>query len=368
MTKLQTRGSFSHGNTINIGVIISNVGTPTMPTANSVKGFLREFLSDQRVVELPRWFWWPILRGIILNIRPRKSALAYKKIWTNKGSPLLVETNNLSVRIGERLQELGIPEIKVRSAMRYGDPSINSAVEILFNQNVRNFLIIPLYPQYASATTGSTLEKLFEIFKKMRWIPEVRVVNSYHDDPRYISALSNSIRKHHKNKGVGEKILFSFHGIPHDTFLAGDPYFCECQTTARLVASDLGLDEGRWDVSFQSRVGPKKWLQPYTDEVLRAWAKTGVKKIDVVSPGFAVDCLETLEEIAIGYKELLKKEYGTDLRYIPALNATDTHVRFITDLIIENLGTWIVQNRRKQAFQKSKSKRAEVMGAPDEFL
>lgn len=331
---------YEHGLPESLGVLLVNLGTPDAPTPAAVRKYLRSFLSDPRVVELPRWIWLPFLHGVILRVRPARSASAYSKIWTEQGSPLLLNSRDIAAAVQEKLSARLSGAVHVELAMTYGEPSIGAALEKLHGQYVRRIVILPLFPQYSGTTTASVFDSVTRALSRRRWVPELRVINHYHDANGYISAIAASIRDFRDLNGAGERLLFSFHGIPQRTFDAGDPYHCQCQRTARLIAEALDLADGEWQVSFQSRLGWAVWLKPYTDEVLTGWANDKLGKVDVVSPGFAVDCLETLEEIEIRYSRLFRESGGGELRYIPALNARDDHVAFLSRLVEKNVGGW----------------------------
>ena len=315
------------------GVLITNLGTPDAPTPAAVRRYLREFLSDRRVVDLPPALWWPILYGIVLTARPRRSAHAYQRIWTDEGSPLLVISRRQEEALRERFADR--PGVTIALAMRYGEPSIPAAMEKLRAAGMRRLLVLPLYPQYSSATTASTFDAVSRCMRG--WInqPDVHFLSDYHDRPWYITALAASIREAWQAQPPSERLLFSFHGMPQRTRLAGDPYHDRCQETARLVARALDLPDGRWQVTFQSRFGAAEWLQPYTDQTLLEWAKGGVSSVDVVCPGFSADCLETLEEIAMLNRDAFIEAGGKSYRYIPALNERPDHVEGLVGIIDE---------------------------------
>lgn len=345
--------AFTHAQREAVGVLLINLGTPTNPTPKALRRYLREFLSDRRVVELPRWTWWPILNLFVLTTRPRRSAALYRRIWWPEGSPLLVISRRQAEGLEARLrQTTGVP-LAVRLAMRYGSPSIREGLRELAAAGCRRILLFPLYPQYASATTGSSLEAAFRELASWRWVPEVRTVNSYHDHPAYIRAVATSIRERWQQEGEPEKLLFSFHGIPQKAFLAGDPYFCHCQKTARLVAAELGLSEDRWEVAFQSKFGRDPWLEPATIDVVQEWGRQGLASLDVVCPGFAADCLETLEEIAITNREAFHRAGGGRFRYIPALNDRPEHLAALAAIATEHVSGWRVADpeERVQRFR-----------------
>ncbi|HEY0782335.1 MAG TPA: ferrochelatase [Thermoanaerobaculia bacterium] len=332
---------FQHGEVPAVGILVANLGTPDAPTAPALYRYLREFLLDPRVIEMPRAFWWLILHLFVLPFRPRKSAALYRKVWTEEGSPLLV----ISKRQGEALekllrQEIGTP-LHVAVGMRYGNPSIRSALRALAATRCRRILVLPLYPQYAAVTTGSTFDAVAAELQSWRWVPEIRTVHHYHDDPAYIRTLAASIREAWEKGGQPEKLLFSFHGIPERYFHAGDPYFCECHKLARLTAEELQLPQDRYQVSFQSLFGREEWLKPYTEQTIKAMAHAGIKTIDVVCPGFSADCLETIEEIDEQNREFFLHAGGERYRYIPALNDRPDHIRVLADLVRRNLTGWV---------------------------
>jgi ferrochelatase len=330
----------AHRQPAQAGVLLINLGTPDAPTPEAIRRYLREFLSDDRVVDVEPWLWWPILNGIILRTRPKKLAARYAAIWGQDGGPLLAIGRQQAAGLASRLQaQLGRP-IPVALAMRYGNPSVQAGLAELEQQGVRRVLVLPLFPQYSASTTASALDAVFDALKLRRWLPELRTINHYHDAPGYIGALADSVHAHWQQAGRGEHLLLSFHGIPRRYFALGDPYYCECQKTGRLLAAALGLAEGDWSLSFQSRFGREEWLKPYTDEQLRQLAQRGIKTLDVIAPGFAADCLETLEEIAEEYHALFAG-LGGELRYIPALNASQRHLDALTGLIGDQLKDWL---------------------------
>lgn len=332
---------FQHGEIPAVGVLLANLGTPDAPDTPSLRRYLREFLLDPRVIELPRLSWWLILHLFILTRRPKVSAALYRKIWSAEGSPLLLIANRQAAALQEILdREVGTP-VRVAVGMRYGNPSIRGAMRMLAETGCRRILVLPLYPQYAAATTGSTFDAVAVELTTWRWVPEVRFINHYHDDPAYVRALAASIREAWAHEGPAEKLLFSFHGIPKRYFLAGDPYYCQCQKLARLTADELSIPTDRWEVCFQSLFGKEEWIKPYTDKTITAMAKSGIRSLDVVCPGFSADCLETLEEIDGLNREVFLHAGGERYRYIPALNDRPDHLRAIADLVLRNLQGWI---------------------------
>lgn len=333
---------FDHASAPRTGVLLVNLGTPDSPSPADVRRFLAEFLWDARVIETPRWLWWLILHGVILRIRPGRSAHAYQQIWTPQGSPLLLHTKALAAGLEQELVErLGQGKVVVGLGMSYGSPDIPGTLERMHREGVRRLVVLPLYPQYSGTTTASVFDRVTRTLQRFRWLPEFRFITQYHDDGAYIAALATSIQAHWQTHGR-KHLLFSFHGVPRSYLVAGDPYHCQCLKTARLVSERLGLAEGDWSVSFQSQVGREEWLRPYTDELLLRYAKEGPKHISVVCPGFATDCLETLEEIAIRNRALFLESGGEAYDYIPALNATPAQVQLLADLTLRHAQGWPV--------------------------
>jgi ferrochelatase len=335
---------FAHGEVPAVGVLVANLGTPDAPEPAALRRYLREFLLDPRVIELPRAVWWVVLHLFVLTTRPRQSAALYRKVWTPEGSPLLVITRRqaaaLAAELARRAPGTGGPAIRVAAGMRYGNPSIRQALRELADAGCRRILVLPLYGQYAAVTTGSTFDAVAAELSGWRWVPELRTVHSYHDDPAYIAALAASVRELWEREGAAEKLLFSFHGIPQRYFLAGDPYFCHCQKTARLVAESLALPQERWEISFQSLFGREEWLKPYSEDTIRALARGGLRSLDVICPGFSADCLETLEEMDGQNREVFLHAGGERYRYVPALNDRPDHIRMLADLALRHLGGW----------------------------
>lgn len=324
-----------------VGVLLTNLGTPDAPTKPALRRYLREFLWDPRVVELPRWVWWPILQGVVLRLRPSRSAHAYNRIWTNDGSPLLVNSRRQQVAVAAELRRRTSRPIEVEFGMRYGNPSIPDALAALQAKGVDRLLVLPLYPQYSGATTASTFDVVAETLRAWRYIPQVRLINHYYDDHGYIRAVADSIREHWDRSGRADRLLFSFHGMPKRSTEAGDPYYHECRRSAELIAGALVLNEGQWHVAFQSRFGFAEWLRPYTIDTLKEWGGRGIRSVDVVCPGFSADCLETLEEIAMLNREAFLSAGGEAYHYIPALNDRPEHVRALADLLMGNLRGWV---------------------------
>ena len=340
MPSFESSPPFEHGLPESMGVLVVNLGTPDAPTSSAVRRYLRQFLSDPRVVELPRLLWWLILNGVILPTRPARSARQYAKIWTKQGSPLLLNCQHIAAGIQEQLSVRMSGSINVELAMSYGSPSIDDALDKLFAQCARRIVVLPLYPQYSGTTTGSVFEAVTRSLSRRRWVPELRFINHYHDASGYIAALAASIRDYWDLHGRGERLLFSFHGVPERTLLSGDPYHCQCHKTGRLVAEALDLGPDEWQLSFQSRVGREQWLTPYTDETISKLGADKLGKLDVVCPGFSADCLETLEEIAIQNAEVFTAAGGGELRYIPCLNAREDPISFLSRTVEKNVGGW----------------------------
>jgi ferrochelatase len=358
MPKYQSTPEFEHGSSDCTGILLVNLGTPEAPTTGAVRRFLKPFLSDPRVVEYPRLLWWLILNGIILRIRPSRSAEAYRKVWTDDGSPLMLFSKKLTEGVRKRLEAHSPGRYRVELAMTYGDPSIASAIDTLQAAGARRLLVLPLYPQYSGTTTASVFDGVTSKLRSMRWIPEMRFINQYHDAPGYIAALAASIREHWQQNGKGEHLLFSFHGVPQYTLMSGDPYHCQCQKTGRLVAEALELGDDEWTLAFQSRVGREEWLRPYTDETVRELGHKGIGRLDVACPGFSTDCLETLEEIAMQNAEFFEEAGGKSLQYIPALNARDDHVQFLSTLLEQH-----ASGRTNAEENLDSRQRAVAMGA-----
>ncbi|HKI62747.1 MAG TPA: ferrochelatase [Mariprofundaceae bacterium] len=331
-----TRQLFDHDQPSSVGILLTNLGTPDAPDTASLRRYLKEFLSDPRVVEQPRWLWWLVLNLVILNIRPARSAAAYRSVWMDRGSPLLV--HSLDQQAG--LQDVLGDDVNVELAMRYGNPSIASAMEKLRDKGCTRILVFPLYPQYSATTTGSTFDAVAEQLVHWRRVPGLRMVDAYHDHPAYIGALSASVKKHWDEFGRPDRLLMSFHGIPQRYFDNGDPYPCMCRKTARLLAETLALKEGEWFVAFQSRFGREPWVSPYADATLKNWGAEGIGCVDVICPGFSSDCLETLEEIAVENRGYFIEAGGKELRYIPSLNGEDVHIQALAAIAREHLQGW----------------------------
>ena len=335
----QPEPPFTHGQVPRTAVLLCNLGTPDEPTAPAVRRYLAEFLGDPRVVEIPRLLWLLILHGIILRTRPAKSAAKYASVWTPEGSPLKIWTEKqaklLQGWLGQRNHQ-----VKVRWAMRYGSTSIASQLDAMKAEGVTRVLIVPAYPQYSGTTTASVCDAVYTWAAKTRAIPEFRFINRYHDDPGYISALAASVQRYWKANGRPDKLVMSFHGVPERTLHLGDMYHCECFKTARLLAEALNLAKDQYQVTFQSRLGRAKWLEPYTEPSLIAMGKAGVKRVDVICPGFTSDCLETLEEINMEAREAFLHAGGQEFHYIPCLNDDPEWITALCNLAQQHLQGW----------------------------
>ncbi|HTV50166.1 MAG TPA: ferrochelatase [Steroidobacteraceae bacterium] len=331
---------FRHDGAERIGVLLVNTGTPNALAVREVRRYLAAFLSDPRVVELPRALWWPVLHGIILRTRPRQSARKYARIWTPEGSPLLVLSQQLRTQLVGTLAQRVLAPFSIELAMLYSRPSVADALGRLRECGAQRILVVPLFPQYCGASTGAVYDQVNAELRRWRWLPELRFVTEYHDHPGYIEALRLTVEQHWQTHGRTRHLLMSFHGIPERYFHQGDPYFCKCQKTARLLADELLLREDEWSVSFQSRLGPTKWLQPYTVEMMAQLPKRGIDQLTVICPGFAIDCLETLEEIEMENQQLYLQSGGRRFSYVPALNARPEHARFLAGLIAQHCQGW----------------------------
>ncbi len=357
---------FAHGRpptaSATTAILLCNLGTPDAPTAPALRRYLAEFLSDPRVVEIPKPLWWLILHGIILRVRPKKSAAKYASIWTAEGSPLKVWTQKQALMLRGYLGVRG-HTVEVRYAMRYGNPSIASQLDQLKADGVTRVLVLPAYPQYSATTTASVFDAVYSWAAQARQIPEFRFVNHYHDAPGYIGALADKIRAYWRQNGQSEQLLMSFHGVPERTLMLGDPYHCECHKTARLLAEKLGLSKDRYKVTFQSRFGKAKWLEPYTEPTLVKMAQSGVTSVDVVCPGFTGDCLETLEEISMEARHAFLASGGKTFNYIECLNDSPQWAAALAEFCIGHLAGWpTTVQTDSQALADSRA-RAQALGA-----
>ena len=319
-----------------LGLLLTNVGSPAAPTTGALRAYLAQFLGDPRVIEYPRWLWQPLLHGVILNVRPRRSAGMYRQVWTADGSPLLAILRRQAAALQEALGD----SARVAVGVRYGEPSIAAALRELDAAGARRVLVLPLYPQYSATTTATSLDAVFDELRTWRRVPELRTINQYYDHPGYIAALAASVREHWAAHGRPQRLLLSYHGIPRDYADQGDPYSQQCAVTTELLVAALGLGEGQYGMTFQSRFGPSAWLLPATDTTLEAWGREGLALVDALCPGFSADCLETLEEIAQDGAHAFHAAGGGQLRYIPALNDRPDHVAALAELARANMGEW----------------------------
>jgi protoporphyrin/coproporphyrin ferrochelatase len=362
---------YTHGDQLKVGILLANLGTPDAPTGAALRPYLRQFLSDTRVVEIPRAIWWFILNCIILVIRPKKSAAKYAQVWMKEGSPLMVYSQRQTKLLrGFLAQKINSPFV-VELGMSYGNPSMKSALEKLKAQHCDRILVLPLFPQYAASSTAAVFDAVWKVLLKMRNVPGIRTVRGYHDHPAYIGALEKSVLKYWEinrkpDFAAGEKLVMRFHGVPKVHLTKGDPYHCTCHKTARLLAEKLGLSKGQYQVAFQSRFGKQEWLKPYLATTLEELGKAKTPRIDVICPGFSSDCLETLEEIAVEGKEIFTHAGGGAYNYIPALNDSDVWIHALTEIALENLQGWVsvewdVEQAKKDA--EMTKLRAQSMGA-----
>jgi ferrochelatase len=344
---LRAEPPFAHERAPKVGVLLVNLGTPEAPTTAAVRRYLAEFLADPRVVEIPAALWRPILHGVVLRVRPARSARKYASIWSEQGSPLLAHSlrqrSLLQGSLRERLRKLGLPadHVRLELGMRYGEPGIAGALDRLRAAGCDRILVVPLYPQYAASTTASAMDAVYAYTKQLRRMPALRALDTFHDDPGYIRALAQRIHDYWTKHGRPDKLVLSFHGLPKRVLALGDPYHCLCQKTARLLVTEMGLAADQYVVTFQSRFGAAEWLKPYTAAMLEQLAKDGVRRVDVACPGFVADCLETLEEIGIMGKEIFLHAGGREFHAIPCLNDHPAWLAALTDLVLRNLGGWL---------------------------
>ena len=368
MARYRPEPAFAHDVPRRVGVLLVNLGTPDAPTAPAVRRYLAQFLSDRRVIEIPPAVWQPILHGVILRTRPAKSAQRYASIWMPEGSPLMVysrrQTALLRGYLGQRLKEQGLPSdhAMIALGMRYGTPSIATALDELRAGGCDRILVLPLYPQYSASTTATAVDEVFAAVQSMRRVPGLRFVDAYHDDPGYIGALAESINSYWLQHGRPDTLVLSFHGVTRRSLELGDPYHCHCQKTGRLLAQELGLERTQYQVTFQSRFGRAEWLQPYTQPTLIALARAGCGRVDVACPGFVSDCLETLEEIAQEGRDDFLKAGGREFNYIPCLNDRPQWIAALTDIALANLGGWLEQPASAEARERTRE-RAKALGA-----
>jgi protoporphyrin/coproporphyrin ferrochelatase len=368
MSPFRSEPPFEHDRVPKIGVLLVNLGTPSAPTPAAVRRYLAEFLSDPRVVEIPRVAWLPILHAVILRTRPARSAAKYASIWTNDGSPLMVHSAKQRVLLfgylGQRLKDAGLPGdgCAVALGMRYGEPSIGRALEELRANGCEKILVLPLYPQYAASTTASTLDAVTAHFAETRRVPALRFVDTFHDDPGYIRSLARCVNEYWEKHRRPDRLVLSFHGVPRRSLTLGDPYHCYCQVTGRLLARELGLEPKQWTLTFQSRFGRAEWLKPYTLDTLTGLGREGVGRVDVFCPGFVADCLETLEEIGIEGRRRFQKAGGGELHAIPCLNEHPAWMAALADLAFRQLGGWLTAPPDAAARERTLL-RAKAMGA-----
>ncbi len=355
-----------HTNVPKTAVLLVNLGTPDAPTPGAVRRYLKEFLSDPRVVEIPKPLWWIILNLVILNVRPAKSAKKYAAVWQAEGSPLRFHTERQARLLGENLARHLASPLVVDYAMRYGNPGIAGTLAKLKAQGCDRILFLPLYPQYAASTTATAIDELARWLRSTRNVPEIRTVRHFHDHPAYIAALASSVTEHWSRAGRPDKLLMSFHGLPQYTLSRGDPYHCECHKTARLLAEALGLEDDFWQISFQSRFGKTEWLKPYTSATLAAYAKQGIGRVDVVCPGFTADCLETLEEIAIEGRADFLGAGGKAFHAIACLNERPDWIDAMSSIALEHLSGWAGDSwdgEKARGDAEFAQKRAKALGA-----
>ncbi len=358
----KTEPAHTHGSMQKTAVLLINLGTPDAPTASAVRRYLKEFLGDPRVVEIPRPLWWLILNGFILTTRPKQSARKYERIWLPEGSPHKVHTEHQTALLRDQLHEkLGSLPLVVDYAMRYGNPSIPDVLARLKEQNCQRILLVPLYPQYAASTVATACDAVFDVLKKMRNAPALRTIKHFHDDGGYIKATAQNIRDYWTLHGRPDKLVMSFHGLPRRTLDRGDPYHCECQKSARLIAEELGLATDQYLVTFQSRFGRAEWLKPYTAATLKELGKQKTRRVDLVCPGFLTDCLETLEEIAMEVRDEFLGAGGGEYHYLPCLNERPDWLSALASIVLDNLHGWLDQPGSAESEQSKQ--RALAMGA-----
>jgi len=364
MTRFWQEPAYVHGTPPRTGILLVNLGTPAAPTAAALRPYLSQFLSDPRVVEIPRLLWWPILHGIILRTRPAKSAKKYASVWTAEGSPLKTHTEKQAKLLAGFLTNAGQPDLMISWAMRYGAPSIRSRLEEMRAAGCTRILVVPLYPQFASSTTATVIDEIAECLRHWRNLPEIRFIRSFGDNPGYIQALANAVRAHWLRNGQAEMLVLSFHGIPRRALDLGDPYHCECYKTARLLGEALKLPADRMLVSFQSLFGKAEWLQPYTAPTLEQLARSGIDRVDVICPGFVGDCLETLEEIALEARATFLASGGKTFHYIPALNEQPAWIEALARIVEGHLAGWPTRSREDASALADSARRARDLGAP----
>lgn len=347
MSRFVAEPPYTHGQAARTGVLLVNLGTPERPDAPSLRRYLKQFLSDDRVVEIPKAAWWLILNGIILNVRPKRSAEKYALVWTDEGSPLRVHAERQVKLLRGWMVAQGQPGIDVRGAMRYGSPGIGDTLQAMKAEGFTRILLVPMYPQGASSSTGSVVDEMARALLRWRNLPEMRYLRAFAADRGYIDALAASVREHWAKNGRADKLVMSFHGVPHFHLDKGDPYHCECHKTGRLLAEALGLAREQYLVTFQSRFGRARWLEPYTQPTLEKLAAGGVQSVDVICPGFVADCLETLEEIAVENRDAFLASGGKTFNYIPCVNERADWIAALGALVKRELGHWWDEAGRK---------------------
>lgn len=361
---MTSKSTYQHGSPNRTGVLLINLGTPDAPTAQALHPYLKEFLSNPRVIEVPKLIWWPILHGLILPFRPRKSAEKYAKIWMPEGSPLKVHTERQTKLLREELQTRLQNPPMVEYAMNIGKPSVATVMKKMQEQGCERILVIPLFPQYAASSTAAAMDNVFAVLKHVRNQPSIRTVKQYHDHPGYIAALAQNVRDYWALHGQPDKLIISFHGTPRASLDKGDPYHCACQKTGRLLAEALALNTNQYTVCFQSRFGKAKWLTPYTATTLMQLGKEQMQRVDVVCPGFVSDCLETLEEIAMEVKDTFVQAGGKEFHYIPCLNERSDWIQALADITCSHLQGWLDIQVTEETSQLSRVLALE-MGAQD---
>lgn len=352
---------FNHEQTEKVGILLVNLGSPDAPDAKSIRRFLGEFLSDHRVIEMPKFIWQIILNFFVLPFRPSKLVPLYQSIWTDDGSPLVSiaqkQKEQLEILYAERAKKNGIEnKLSFALAMCYGKPDIESAIKQLTSDNARKILVLPTYAQYSGSTTAAIFDSITSELQQWRWVPELRFINQYHDHEAYIQALADSVKTHWQSHAKGQKLIMSFHGLPKVYLTKGDPYFCQCHKTARLLAEKLQLSESQWAITFQSRFGKQEWLKPYTSESLIDLVDQGIESVDIICPGFSIDCLETLEEIAVENRDVFLKAGGKTYHYIPALNDSLAQIKMLSRLIEQHTQGWDVISDLDELLHRKKLK------------
>jgi len=352
-----------HGTVAGTAILLINLGTPDAPTPRAVRRYLKQFLSDPRVIEIPRALWLPILHGFVLNTRPKKSARKYASIWCPEGSPLKVHTEKQARLLGGHFESRISMPLTVEFAMRYGEPSIGGTLVRLKAAGCERVLVLPMYPQYAASTTASALDQVAEFLRRTRNVPEIRLVKHFHDHPSYVGALANLVQEHWRRSGRPDKLVMSFHGLPRFSLARGDPYHSECHETARLLAERLELSERQWLIAFQSRFGRAEWIEPYTASTLADYGRQGVRRVDVICPGFVADCLETLEEIGIEGRKIFLGAGGREFHLLSCLNERDDWIRALADIAQQRLADWVPDTQSEMTRAQDSRGRALARGA-----